>query len=43
VYDETGDIKLSDNFFDMNKGEVKIKVLSGEPKGLKVRSVFDVK
>ena len=43
VYDETGDVKFTDNFFDMNKGEVKIKVLSGEIKGLKVRSVFDVK
>ncbi len=43
VYDETGDIKLSDNFFDMNKGERKVKVLSGNPKGLKVRSVFDIR
>lgn len=43
VYDDTGDLILSDNFFDMNKGQVKIKVLSGEPKGLKVRSVFDIK
>ncbi len=43
IYDETGDLKLSDNFFDMNKGEVKVKVLSGKPKGLKARSVFDIK
>ena len=43
IYDETGDLKLSDNFFDMNKGERKVKVLSGNPKGLKVRSVFDIR
>ena len=43
IYDETGDLKLSDNFFDMNKGERKVKVLSGNPKGLKVRSVFNIK
>lgn len=43
ISDETGDLKLSDNYFDMNKGEVKVKILSGEPKGLKVKSVFDIK
>ncbi|MBQ7348976.1 MAG: glycoside hydrolase family 2 protein [Clostridia bacterium] len=43
ISDETGDLKLTDNYFDMNKGEVKVKILSGEPKGLKVKSVFDIK
>jgi len=43
IYDETGDLILSDNFFDMNKGERKVKVLSGNPKGLKARSVFDIR
>ena len=42
IYSMDSDFILSDNFFDMNKGEVKIKVLSGKPKGLKVRSVFDI-
>ena len=42
ISDETGDLKLSDNYFDMNKGEVKVKILSGTPKGLKVKSVFDI-
>ena len=43
ISDETCDLKLSDNYFDMNKGEVKVKILSGSPKHLKVKSVFDIK
>ena len=34
------DFVLSDNYFDMNAGEVKVKVLEGEAKKLKLRSVF---
>ena len=43
ISDQTGDLKLSDNYFDMNKGEKKIKILSGSPKGLKVKSVYDIR
>ena len=43
ISDRTCDLKLSDNYFDMNKGEVKVKILSGNPKQLKVKSVFDIK
>ena len=43
IYNQAGDLVLSDNFFDMSKGEVKVKILSGEPKGLKVRSVYDIR
>lgn len=43
ISDETGDLKLSDNYFDMNKGETKVKILSGETKGLKVKSVYDIR
>lgn len=34
---------LEDNYFDMNAGERRIKILKGEPEGLKVRSVYDIK
>ncbi len=38
-----GNLILSDNYFDMNKGEVVVSVLEGNTKGLKVRSVYDIK
>lgn len=43
VYSEDSDFILSDNFFDMEKGEKRIKVISGAATDLKVRSVFDIK
>ena len=43
IYSPDSDFILSDNFFDMNGGEVKVKVLEGEPKTLMVRSVYDIK
>ena len=43
VYSEDSDFVLSDNFFDMEKGEKRIKILSGTPINLKVRSVYDIK
>lgn len=36
------DLILEDNYFDMNAGERRIKILSGELKGLQVRSVYDI-
>ena len=43
ITNEAGDLVLSDNYFDMNKGCVSVKILSGEPLGLKVKSVFDIR
>lgn len=43
VYSEDSDFVLSDNFFDMEKGEKRIKILSGSPINIKVRSVYDIK
>lgn len=43
VTNKNDDLILSDNYFDMNKGRVRVKILSGEPKGLKVKSVYDIK
>ena len=34
---------LSDNYFDMNAGERRVKVLKGEPVNLRIRSVYDIK
>ena len=36
-------LKLSDNFFDMNAGESRVRILSGQPSGLRVRSVYDIR
>ena len=37
------DLVLSDNYFDMNAGEKKIKILSGKASALRLRSVWDIK
>lgn len=43
ILNEADDMLLEDNYFDMNAGERRVKVLKGEPVGLKVRSVFDIR
>ena len=43
IRNENDDLILSDNFFDINGGERKVKIIKGEPIGLSVRSVFDIK
>lgn len=40
--DENEDMVLEDNYFDMNAGEKRIRIISGEPVGRKVRSVYDI-
>ena len=37
------DLILSDNFFDLNGGEKRVKVISGETDGLEVRSVYSIR
>ena len=39
---ENEDMVLEDNYFDMNTGEKRIRIISGEPVGRKVRSVYDI-
>ena len=34
---------LEDNYFDMNAGERKIRILKGTPEGLKIRSVYNIR
>jgi beta-mannosidase len=43
IESENGDLILEDNFFDMEKGERRIRILSGSASNLKLRSVFDIK
>lgn len=37
-----GDVRLSDNFFDMNGGERTVQIVSGEASKFAVRSVYDI-
>ena len=43
IYSDECDFILSDNYFDMNAGEKRVKIVSGTPKNIKLRSVFDIK
>ncbi|MDR1288655.1 MAG: glycoside hydrolase family 2 protein [Treponema sp.] len=36
------DLVLDDNYFDMNAGTKKVKIISGKPAALKLRSVYDI-
>ncbi|MBO5210231.1 MAG: glycoside hydrolase family 2 protein [Lachnospiraceae bacterium] len=38
-----GDVKLSDNFFDMNAGEKRITILEGDAKEFSIKSVYDIR
>ncbi len=42
VQNENEDLLLSDNYFDMNAGETRVKVLSGSVDNLRLRSVYDI-
>ena len=37
------DVLLEDNFFDMNAGERRVRVLRGEARDVRARSVFDIR
>lgn len=43
IQNENQDLLLSDNYFDMNAGETRVKILSGKPEGLRLRSVYDIR
>lgn len=38
-----GDVRFSDNYFDMNAGETAIKIVSGSAEQFAVRSVYDIR
>jgi beta-mannosidase len=37
------DVLVEDNFFDMNAGTRRIRVLRGKAENVKVRSVYDIR
>ena len=43
ILNENEDLRLSDNYFDMNAGTKRVKILSGDPEKLRLRSVYDVR
>jgi beta-mannosidase len=43
IQNRNQDMVLSDNYFDMNAGEKKVKILSGKAGKLKLRSVWDIR
>jgi beta-mannosidase len=43
ILNKNQDLILSDNYFDMNAGEKTVKIISGKPDALKLRSVYDIR
>lgn len=43
IRNEQEDMILSDNYFDMNAGEKRVKIISGSPEGIRLRSVWDIR
>lgn len=43
ILNENEDLILEDNYFDMNPGERRIKIHSGNPEKLRIRSVYDIR
>lgn len=43
ILNDREDMILSDNYFDMGKGEKRVKIISGLPEGLKLRSVYNIR
>jgi len=42
IYSNDEDFVLSDNYFDINADTVTVEIIRGDPKNLKVRSVYDI-
>ncbi|MBP3616524.1 MAG: glycoside hydrolase family 2 protein [Lachnospiraceae bacterium] len=43
ILNENEDLVLSDNYFDMEPGEHRVKILRGKTNGLRVRSTYDIR
>lgn len=43
IINENNDMLLEDNYFDMNAGERRIRILRGRPEGIKLRSVYNIR
>ena len=42
LLNENEDWVLSDNYFDMEAGEKRVRILSGDAKVIRVRSIYDI-
>ena len=42
IQNEAETLLLDDNYFDMNAGTKRIRILSGHTRGLHCRSVYDI-
>ena len=43
IINEADDLLLEDNYFDMNAGIRRVRILKGKPEGLKIRSVYNIR
>ena len=43
ILNENEDLILSDNYLDMNAGTRRVKIESGDPSGLRIRRVYDIR
>ena len=43
IQNEREDLILSDNYFDLNGNEKRVKILSGKTEGVRLRSVYDIR
>ncbi len=43
ILNENEDLVLTDNYFDMEAGEKRVSIISGSLKGLRLRSVYDIR
>ena len=42
IYNPDGELLLSDNYFDMNPGEVAVKILGGNAENVQLKSVYNI-
>lgn len=43
ILNENDDMLLEDNYFDMNAGDRRVRILSGKAYGLRLKSVYDIR
>lgn len=43
IYSPDSDFVLSDNYFDMNKGSKTVRIVSGTPRTIELRSAYDIR
>jgi beta-mannosidase len=42
IYSDSGNVLLDDNFFDMEAGEKRVKILAGSPENIRIKSIYGV-